>query len=193
MVDFIVTNNNNGLFSVQPAVSASGTLTYTGATGMDGVATVSVRIHDNGGTASGGVDTSAIQTFTITVLDTAPSSRIWTGGGVDNNWTRRQLGRHRACRRRRSVFPAGAVSAEQHQQLLCRHELQLDHHLRRRIHACRQPGRTRREHWYRAAWRRLTRSACRLRFSAMRTITVADAGSTMTLSGLISGAAWHHP
>ena len=66
-VDFIVTNDNNGLFSAQPAIAANGTLTWTPAANANGSATVSVRIHDNGGTANGGVDTSAIQTFTITV------------------------------------------------------------------------------------------------------------------------------
>ena len=74
-----MTNNNNPLFSVQPAVSADGTLTYTPA-GSTGVATVSVRIHDNGGTANGGSDLSAVQTFTITITadTTGP-----TGGSVD--------------------------------------------------------------------------------------------------------------
>ena len=66
-VDFIVTNNNNALFSVQPGVSPDGTLAYTPAANAYGVATVTVRIHDNGGTDNGGVDTSAAQTFTITV------------------------------------------------------------------------------------------------------------------------------
>ena len=66
VVDFIVTNNNNPLFSVQPAVSATGTLTYTPALNANGTAIVSVRIHDNGGTTPG-VDTSAIQTFNINV------------------------------------------------------------------------------------------------------------------------------
>jgi VCBS repeat-containing protein len=66
VVDFIVSNNNNGLFSVQPAVSATGTLTYTPAANASGSATVTVQIHDNGGTANSGVDTSAAQTFTIT-------------------------------------------------------------------------------------------------------------------------------
>ena len=66
-VNFIVTNDNNSLFSVQPAVSATGVLTYTLAANQNGAATVSVQIHDNGGTANGGVDTSAAQTFTITV------------------------------------------------------------------------------------------------------------------------------
>jgi Concanavalin A-like lectin/glucanases superfamily len=76
---FVATNTNNPLFSVQPAVSAAGTLTYTPA-GPTGVATVSVNIHDNGGTANGGSDTSAVQTFTITITaDTAGP----TGGSVD--------------------------------------------------------------------------------------------------------------
>lgn len=66
-VDFIVTNNNNPLFSVQPAVAADGTLTFTLAPNANGSATVTVRLHDDGGTAFGGVDTSAPQTFTITV------------------------------------------------------------------------------------------------------------------------------
>ncbi|MEK7678284.1 MAG: Ig-like domain-containing protein, partial [Verrucomicrobiota bacterium] len=66
-VDFIVSNNNNSLFSVQPAIAANGTLTYTPAANSNGVAAVTAQIHDNGGTANGGVDTSAAQTFTITV------------------------------------------------------------------------------------------------------------------------------
>src|SRR5438094_898907 len=66
-MDFIVTNNNAGLFSGQPAVAANGTLTYTSAPNANGSATVYVKIHDNGGTANGGADTSATQSFTITV------------------------------------------------------------------------------------------------------------------------------
>ena len=64
---FLVTTNNDALFSVLPAVSASGTLTYTPAANANGSATVSVRLQDNGGTANGGQDTSAVQTFAITV------------------------------------------------------------------------------------------------------------------------------
>ncbi|HZJ13627.1 MAG TPA: Ig-like domain-containing protein [Chthoniobacteraceae bacterium] len=66
-LDFIVSNNNNALFSVQPAIAANGTLTFTPATNANGSATVTVQIHDNGGTANGGVDTSAAQTYTINV------------------------------------------------------------------------------------------------------------------------------
>jgi hypothetical protein len=79
-LNFVVTNDNNGLFSTQPAVSSNGTLTYASAPDANGSATVSVSLHDNGGTANGGVDTSATQTFTITVtaVNDAPS---FTEGG----------------------------------------------------------------------------------------------------------------
>ena len=80
VIDFIVSNNNSGLFSTQPVVSATGVLTYTPAANVSGVATVSVQIHDDGGTANGGVDTSAVQQFTITVnaINDAPSFTIGT-------------------------------------------------------------------------------------------------------------------
>ena len=64
---FTVTNNNNALFSVQPAVSANGTLTYDPAPNANGTATVTVVLKDNGGIANGGIDASAPQTFTITL------------------------------------------------------------------------------------------------------------------------------
>src|SRR5262249_55220119 len=67
-VNFIVSNNSNpGLFSVAPAISPSGTLTYTLANNVSGSATMNVQIHDNGGTANGGVDTSGAQQLTINV------------------------------------------------------------------------------------------------------------------------------
>src|SRR5258705_11340757 len=74
-LNFIVSNDNNALFSVQPSVAANGTLTYTPAANANGSATVTVQIHDNGGVANSGVDTSASQTFTITVtaVNDAPS------------------------------------------------------------------------------------------------------------------------
>jgi hypothetical protein len=72
---FTVTNDNNGLFSVQPAIAANGTLTYDPAPNANGTATVTVTLGDNGGTANGGVDASAPQTFTITLylVNDAPS------------------------------------------------------------------------------------------------------------------------
>src|SRR5262249_12272314 len=62
-MNFVVSDNNTALFTVQPAIAPDGTLTYTLA-GVEGSATVTVSLHDNGGTANGGSDTSAPQTFT---------------------------------------------------------------------------------------------------------------------------------
>ena len=75
-VSFIVTNNNSQLFSVQPAVASNGDLTFTLAANESGDATVTVLATDDGGTANGGVDTSAPQTFTITVagVNDAPTA-----------------------------------------------------------------------------------------------------------------------
>ncbi len=60
------TNDNNALFSTQPSVADTGTLTYQSAAGASGAATVTVTLKDTGGVANGGVD-SASQVFTITV------------------------------------------------------------------------------------------------------------------------------
>lgn len=79
-VDFLVSNDNMVLFAVQPAIDGNGTLTYTPADDRFGTATVTVRAHDDGGTAGGGQDTSAAQTFTVDIsaINDAPS---FTGGG----------------------------------------------------------------------------------------------------------------
>jgi len=66
-LSFMVTNDNNALFSVQPAIDASGNLTYTSALHANGSATVNVILMDDGGTANGGDDSAAAQSFTITV------------------------------------------------------------------------------------------------------------------------------
>jgi len=66
-LSFQVTNDSNGLFTAQPAVSSTGSLTYTPKAGAKGVASVSIKLKDSGGTANGGVDTSVSQTFKITV------------------------------------------------------------------------------------------------------------------------------
>jgi VCBS repeat-containing protein len=82
-VSFHVSNNNNALFSSQPAISSSGTLTFTPEANAFGTATVSVYAQDSGGTDNGGDDTTATQTFTITVngVNDAPS---FTKGADEN-------------------------------------------------------------------------------------------------------------
>jgi hypothetical protein len=64
-----VTGTTGGLsFTAAPAIDASGTLTFTAAADSSGVATVSVVLRDNGGTANGGVDASPAQVFSLEVL-----------------------------------------------------------------------------------------------------------------------------
>ncbi|MEO8681505.1 MAG: Ig-like domain-containing protein, partial [Vicinamibacterales bacterium] len=84
-LNFVVSNNNNALFSVQPAVDGSGTLTYTPAANAAGSATVTVQLQDNGGTADGGVDTSAPQMFTITVTPVNDAPSFVKGGDLSLN------------------------------------------------------------------------------------------------------------
>lgn len=67
---FIVTGNSNAaLFIAGPSIAANGTLAYTSAANVSGAATITVALVDNGGIAYGGMDTSAPQNFTITVVD----------------------------------------------------------------------------------------------------------------------------
>ncbi|MEG3872473.1 choice-of-anchor D domain-containing protein, partial [Microcoleus sp. Z1_B5] len=59
--------SNSALFATPPAIDANGNLTYTPAADAFGTSTFDVKVQDSGGTANSGVDTSAVQNFTITV------------------------------------------------------------------------------------------------------------------------------
>ncbi len=65
---FLKSISNPELFSVYPAVSSDGTLTFTLSGTNTGTSVVSVYAMDDGGTLDGGVDTSLPQSFSITVL-----------------------------------------------------------------------------------------------------------------------------
>jgi autotransporter-associated beta strand protein/VCBS repeat-containing protein len=67
-VAFVVTNDHPALFAVQPRISATGALTFTPAANAHGVAVVSVRMTDSGGTASGGQDATDTQSFALTII-----------------------------------------------------------------------------------------------------------------------------
>ncbi len=83
ILSFNVTNNNNALFSQQPAVNATnGNLTYTAAADANGMATVSVTLMDDGGTLNGGDDTSPTQMLTITVSSVNDRPTHTPGGGT---------------------------------------------------------------------------------------------------------------
>ncbi|HET8898974.1 MAG TPA: Ig-like domain-containing protein [Rhodanobacteraceae bacterium] len=81
----ITSNSNAALFAVQPAIAADGTLSYTPAANTSGLATISVVAKDDGGTANGGQDTSAAQTFTISVLFVNNAPSFTAGGDVTVN------------------------------------------------------------------------------------------------------------
>jgi gliding motility-associated-like protein len=66
-LNFLLSNDNNTLFVNQPAIDASGTLTFQSAANASGTATLTVILKDNGGTANGGVDQSIATTFVITI------------------------------------------------------------------------------------------------------------------------------
>jgi hypothetical protein len=65
-VSFLLQNDNSSLFTGQPAIDNTGKLTYTPGTSA-GSAIVTAQAQDTGGTDRSGHDTSAGQTFTITV------------------------------------------------------------------------------------------------------------------------------
>ena len=77
----ITSNTQPGLFVAAPTISPAGTLTFTPAPDVGGTATITVVLRDNGGTAYGGIDTSAAQTFTITVTR-APKAYYLAEGAV---------------------------------------------------------------------------------------------------------------
>ncbi len=64
---FQVSVTNSTLFAVPPAISETGTLSFTPASGQTGISTVTVRLTDDGGTDNGGIDSSSAQQFTITI------------------------------------------------------------------------------------------------------------------------------
>src|SRR2546429_93753 len=88
ILTFQVTGNtNSALFSAGPAIGSTGTLAYTLAANANGLATITINLKDDGGTTNGGVDTSASQTFTITVnaVNDAPSFTKGADQTVNNN------------------------------------------------------------------------------------------------------------
>lgn len=80
VLTFTVTTDNDALFSTLPQVDeTTGTLTFTPALNANGSALATIWLSDSGGVDHGGVNTSATQSFTITIRDVndAPS---FTGG-----------------------------------------------------------------------------------------------------------------
>jgi hypothetical protein len=68
-LSFETLTDDDGAFLFTPSISPNGTRTYTPNLLLLSPAnvTVSVRVHDDGGTLNGGVDTSGFQTFAIAI------------------------------------------------------------------------------------------------------------------------------
>jgi hypothetical protein len=110
-VSFLVANDRPELFSSQPEVTANGSLTYRPAPNANGVANVTVRARDDGGTANGGHDTSAREVFTITVrpVNDPPSF----APGADQT-VPEDAGPHDVARWARSIDPGPPNESGQH-------------------------------------------------------------------------------
>lgn len=74
---FLLTTDNPALVGALGIIPATGDLQFSPAPNATGIATVTVVLMDDGGTANGGIDQSEPQTFTITVVptNTPPSAR----------------------------------------------------------------------------------------------------------------------
>lgn len=69
ILTFSMTTDNDDLFAVYPTVTSTGTLIFKTRPDVNGVANVSIQLNDNGGSANGGISSSAIQVFMITVYE----------------------------------------------------------------------------------------------------------------------------
>ena len=86
-LSFNVSNDNNGAFTSQPAISSNGTLSFTpDANSGGGSVTVTVSLSDDGGTANGGDDQSPDQTFKIN-FNTPPTITSGDTFEADENQT----------------------------------------------------------------------------------------------------------
>ncbi len=76
-LSFTVTNDNNGLFAVQPSIDSTGQLIFTPAANANGTAVLTVTLTDDA-TAGGAAITTSAQTLTISVtaVNDAPSFTI---------------------------------------------------------------------------------------------------------------------
>jgi hypothetical protein len=116
-VEFMVSNNNPSLFSVAPAISPAGTLTFTPAADATGSALVTVLLHDSGGTANDGQNTAPPD-----VHHHAHSPMIHPSPTRSPSRSRRRDGSHHldriGCRRRRAQLRdrdrAGARHFDRH-------------------------------------------------------------------------------
>jgi hypothetical protein len=78
-LQFLVSNDRPDIFLIQPAISATGVLTFTPNQNQFGTATVTVQLKDDGGTANNGTDLSGPQTFLIGIASWEDDLGTYTG------------------------------------------------------------------------------------------------------------------
>jgi uncharacterized delta-60 repeat protein len=71
-LSFEVSTDHPELFRAQPTIDSQGTLRYTAHENASGLATATIRLRDNGGTARGGRDISLPATFFISIGSASP-------------------------------------------------------------------------------------------------------------------------
>ncbi len=82
-LSFALSNDNNTLFSQQPSISATGQLQFTPAPNAFGTANVQVQLQDDGGNSAGGVDRSALMSFSIQVSAVNDAPNVQLGAALD--------------------------------------------------------------------------------------------------------------
>ncbi len=73
---FRIVNSNSNLFSIQPAIDASGKLTFETAPDLNGTALLKIRLFDDAGVDNGGVDSSTEANLVINIVPVNDMPRI---------------------------------------------------------------------------------------------------------------------
>ncbi len=80
---FHVTSNNAALFDIQPSINnINGVITFGALPSSNGTATIFVSLSDNGGTAHGGVNSTATKTAKIIIVALNDAPSFTTGASV---------------------------------------------------------------------------------------------------------------
>ena len=105
---FVLTVDKPQLFSVAPAIAPNGTLTFTLSATATEPARVTVKLRDDGGTANGGVDSTADQSFSIVPRNIADYAGLYSGLVSPPSGQTRTASNVGSTRL--TITPAGAVS-----------------------------------------------------------------------------------
>ncbi|MHB0935929.1 MAG: Ig-like domain-containing protein [Armatimonadota bacterium] len=69
--EFVITNDNPGIFAEPPSIDNNGVLSFTPSVAFSGIANLTIRLRDDGGTDHGGVDLSEPNSIDVYVVEIA--------------------------------------------------------------------------------------------------------------------------